>query len=531
MSEILDETAIAEEIARRRTFAIISHPDAGKTTITERLLLLGGAIQIAGTVKARKSGRYARSDWMEIEQSRGISVTSSVMQFEYAEHIINLLDTPGHNDFSEDTYRTLTAVDAALMIIDAAKGVEERTIRLLEVCRLRNTPIITFINKLDRESRPALELLDEIEKSLGIACAPATWPVGSGKTFQGIYDFDRNAILPYSSRKKDLQRWLPLEAGTLPAGWDFQSLHDEVELVRGAGYEFDHKAFTAGQLTPVYFGSALHNFGVREALDALVRIAPPPGARQTTTRVVKPEESSFSGFVFKIQANMNPAHRDRIAFLRICSGRYENPTKAYHVRLGREVSLHNAVTFMASSRIRSECAFPGDIIGIHNHGTIQISDTFTGGESLQFSGIPYFAPELFRRAVLKDPMRMKAMSKGLQEIGEEGAVQVFKPLHNNDLILGAVGMLQFEVVAWRLQHEYRVESSFEPIDIYTVRWVTSDVPEDLETFCDRQAARLARDASGALAYLAPSRAALGLVTERWPSLRFHATREHGSGPG
>ncbi|MCC6202136.1 MAG: peptide chain release factor 3 [Gammaproteobacteria bacterium] len=522
---------LAAEIARRRTFAIISHPDAGKTTITEKLLLLGGAIQVAGTVKARKSGRYARSDWMEIEQSRGISVTSSVMQFEYADHTINLLDTPGHNDFSEDTYRTLTAVDAALMIIDAAKGVEERTIRLLEVCRLRHTPIITFINKLDRESRPPLDLLDEIEKSLGIACTPATWPIGSGKSFVGVFDFARDAVLPYATRKDETSTWLPLAAAEqLPAGIDRDALVDEIELVRGAGFEFNHDDFIAGRQTPVYFGSALHNFGVREALDALVRIAPPPGARQSTTRLVAPDEKTFSGFVFKIQANMDPSHRDRIAFLRVCSGHYENPTRAFHVRLGREVSLQNAVTFMASSRIRSEQAFPGDIIGIHNHGTIQIGDTFTGGETLQFTGIPYFAPELFRRAVLRDPLRMKAMAKGLQEIGEEGAVQVFKPLFNNDLILGAVGMLQFEVVAWRLQHEYRVDSAFEPVDIYTVRWVSSDSAADLAEFRERQATRLATDASGALAYLAPSRAALALVVERWPSLRFHATREHGSAP-
>jgi peptide chain release factor 3 len=453
------------------------------------------------------------------------------MQFEYDDHVVNLLDTPGHNDFSEDTYRTLTAVDAALMIIDAAKGVEERTVRLLEVCRLRNTPIITFINKLDRESRPPLDLLDEIEQSLGIACAPATWPIGSGKTFLGVFDFARNAILSYATRREESQVWVSrANPERLPAGIDSAALDDEIALVLGAGHAFNHDDFIAGRQTPVYFGSALHNFGVREVLDALIRIGSPPGTRPTATRLVAPQEQTFSGFVFKIQANMDPSHRDRIAFLRVCSGHYENPTKAFQVRLGREVTLQNAVTFMASSRIRSERAYPGDIIGIHNHGTIQIGDAFSAGESLQFTGIPYFAPELFRRAVLKDPLRMKSMAKGLQEIGEEGAVQVFKPLYNNDLILGAVGTLQFEVVAWRLQHEYRVDAAFEPVDIHTVRWVTSDAPADLEEFRDRQATRLAIDASGALAYLAPTRAALGLVVERWPSLRFHATREHGTAP-
>jgi peptide chain release factor 3 len=517
---------LTDEIARRRTFAIISHPDAGKTTITEKLLLHGGAIQIAGTVKARKSARYARSDWMEIERARGISVTTSVMQFQYAGRVINLLDTPGHEDFSEDTYRTLTAVDAALMVIDAAKGVEARTIRLLEVCRLRDTPIITFINKLDRESREPLDLFDEIERVLDIKCAPVTWPLGSGKSFRGLYHFDRGAVLLYAERDRADAAWHPLQAQP-PAALehDYARLRDEIELVDGAGYRYDREAFLCGRLTPVFFGTALNDFGVREMLDRFVEIAPAPQPRMTTTRLVRPEEDAFSGVVFKIQANMDPAHRDRIAFLRVCSGKFEAGMRLRHVRIERDVQIANAVTFMADSRERSQDAWPGDIIGIHNHGTIQIGDTFTRGEALRFTGIPYFAPELFRRAVLRDPLKVKALYKGLQQIGEEGAVQIFRKLESNDLILGAVGTLQFDVVEWRLRHEYGVQAAFEPVNIHTVRW-PSGAADELAKFRDKQAERLATDAGGALAFLAPTRAALDLAVERWPRIRFHATREH-----
>ncbi|MCP5145704.1 MAG: peptide chain release factor 3 [Gammaproteobacteria bacterium] len=519
MSELHDE------INRRRTFAIISHPDAGKTTITEKLLLHGGAIQVAGTVKGRKSGRHARSDWMEIEKSRGISVTSSVMQLDYADHVVNLLDTPGHEDFSEDTYRTLTAVDCALMVIDAAKGVEERTIRLMEVCRLRDTPIVTFINKLDRESRDPLDLFDEIERILNIRCAPVTWPIGSGKTFKGIYEFDRRSLLLYQDRDEDEPARYTLEAPPPDSEYEIARLRDEIELVEGAGFAFEMDEFLKGAMSPVFFGTALNDFGVREMLDRFVVMAPTPQPRETTTRVVRPDEEDFSGFVFKIQANMDPAHRDRIAFMRVVSGHFESGMKLHHVRLGRDVQISNAVTFMAENRERSEEAWPGDIIGLHNHGTIQIGDTFTRGEKLKFTGIPYFAPELFRRAVLRDPLRMKALQKGLQQIGEEGAVQVFKRIEGSDLILGAVGALQFDVVAWRLQHEYGVEATFEPVTIHTVRWLSSKSPAELDKLKDKQPERIAVDASGALAFLAPSRAVLDLAVERWPEITFHGTRE------
>ncbi|MBT8446073.1 MAG: peptide chain release factor 3 [Gammaproteobacteria bacterium] len=513
---------------RRRTFAIISHPDAGKTTITEKLLLLGGAIQSAGTVKARKSARHARSDWMEIEKQRGISVTSSVMQFDYHDYTVNLLDTPGHEDFSEDTYRTLTAVDSALMVIDAAKGVEDRTVKLMEICRLRDTPIITFINKLDRESRDPLELLDEIESVLNISCAPVTWPISSGKTFGGIYDFERGQVQLYRDRDTPSPPWYALDAPELESEISLyrDDLATEIELVQGAGTTFDLDEFRAGRQTPVFFGTALRGFGVREMLDRFVEIAPPPQPRETLTRVVSADEKPFTGFVFKIQANMDPAHRDRVAFLRICSGRYKSGARVRHVRAGRDIQLSNALTFMAGERERADEALPGDILGIHNHGTIQIGDTFTEGEDLQFTGIPYFAPELFRRVVLRDPMKNKALLKGLQQLSEEGATQFFRPLRNNDLVLGAVGVLQFDVVAWRLQNEYNVEASFEPVNVHTVRWVAAEDPAELERFRQKSADNIAEDSSGALAYLAPTRVNLGLIEERWPELTFFATREH-----
>lgn len=520
------------ELLRRRTFAIISHPDAGKTTVTEKLLLLGGAIQVAGTVKGRKSSRHATSDWMEIEKQRGISVTSSVMQFEYRDRIINLLDTPGHEDFSEDTYRTLTAVDSALMVIDAAKGVEPRTIRLMEVCRLRNTPIVTFINKLDREGREALDLLDEIERVLKIRCAPVTWPVGSGQRLRGLHRLSDGRVILYPGRR-DRRPDDPTELRTLDdpradefLGGSARELREEIELIAGAGHGFDPAGFLDGQVTPVYFGSALNNFGVREMLDDFVDQAPPPKARDATVREVSPEEESFSGFVFKIQANMDPAHRDRIAFLRVCSGHYRRGMKMYHIRLGREVQVANALTFMAGDREHVEDAWPGDIIGLHNHGTIRIGDTFSEGEALKYTGIPHFAPELFRRVRLRDPLRMKALQKGLIQLSEEGATQVFRPLASNDLILGAVGLLQFDVVAWRLKNEYSVDCSFENISVHTARWVDCQDAERLKQFREKCFEHLAMDGAGNLTYLAPTRVNLDLVRERWPEIRFHATREH-----
>jgi len=524
--------AIRAEISRRRTFAIISHPDAGKTTLTEKLLLLGGAIQIAGTVKGRKSSRHATSDWMEIEKQRGISVTSSVMQFHYRDCVINLLDTPGHGDFSEDTYRTLTAVDSALMVIDAAKGVEERTIKLLEVCRLRDTPIITFINKLDRESRDPLELLDEIERILRIQCAPVTWPLGSGRDFRGVVHLQDHRVRLIRSRgggeagEGCLVDGLEHPEVQAALAWQGDGVKEALELARAAATAPDEAAFLAGKQTPVLFGSALNSFGVRELLDYFVAHAPPPRHRGTLTRVVDPMEEKFSGFVFKIQANMDPAHHDRIAFVRICSGRYHDGMRVRQVRTGRDMALQGALRFMARDRDATETAWAGDIIGLHNHGTIQIGDTFTQGENLKFTGIPHFAPELFRRVVLRDPLRMKALQKGLTQLSEEGTTQMFRPLAGNELILGAVGMLQFEVVAWRLQHEYGVQCGFEQVPIAAARWVGCVDSGRLKQFEEKLYAHLARDATGSLAYLAPSRVHLELTLERWPEVRFHTSREH-----
>ena len=521
-----------QEAVRRRTFAIISHPDAGKTTLTEKLLLFGGAIQLAGTVKGRKAARHATSDWMELEKQRGISVTSSVMQFPYGDAIVNLLDTPGHEDFSEDTYRTLTAVDSALMVIDCAKGVEDRTIKLMDVCRLRDTPISTFINKLDREGRDPIELLDEVEEVLKIKCAPITWPIGLGKRFKGIYHILNDAVHLYESGKyserQDVDIIQGLDNPQLDEvlGDQAAELREEIELVAGASHEFDQEAYLRGELTPVSFGSAINNFGVNELLEHFVSIAPSPLPRNTTTRTVEPAESKFSGFVFKIQANMDPAHRDRIAFLRICSGSYKKGMKMRHVRIGRDVQVSNAVTFLASDRGHVDEAYTGDIIGLHNHGTIRIGDTFTQGEDLKFTGIPNFAPELFRRAILKDPLRMKALQKGLDQLCEEGATQLFRPLKNNALILGAVGILQFDVVAHRLKDEYNVECQFEPVSVATARWIECDDTAMEEKFRDKAYENLGEDQSGALVYIAPTRVNLDLALEKWPDIRFLSTREH-----
>ncbi len=524
-------SVVLEQKARRRTFAIISHPDAGKTTLTEKLLLYGGAIQLAGSVKGRKAARHATSDWMELEKQRGISVTTSVMQFLHEGRVINLLDTPGHEDFSEDTYRTLTAVDSALMVIDSAKGVEERTIKLMDVCRLRDTPIITFINKLDREGRDPISLLDEVENVLNIQCAPITWPLGMGKQFKGVFNLATESIHVFSpTHGGKIQSGEVIQGLDNPKlktllGSNVDDLREEIELVKGASHEFDQQAFLDAELTPVFFGSAINNFGIRELLDAFAAYAPPPQARETKTREVSPDESAFSGFVFKIQANMDPAHRDRIAFLRVCSGSFSKSDKVRHVRMGRDVRISNAVTFMASDREHVETAYPGDIIGLYNHGTIQVGDTFTAGEELKFTGIPHFAPELFRRARLRDPLRMKALQKGLQQLCEEGATQLFKPLDNNDLILGAVGVLQFDVVAHRLKTEYGVECGFENIQVATARWIDCEDDSKLNEFQRKTSQYLALDGSGNLTYLAPTRVNLGLSMERWPDIAFNATRE------
>jgi peptide chain release factor 3 len=520
------------EIDRRRTFGIISHPDAGKTTLTEKLLLFGGAIQMAGAVKARKANRHATSDWMAIEQERGISVTSSVMQFSYRDFEINLLDTPGHQDFSEDTYRVLTAVDSAVMVIDSVKGVETQTRKLMEVCRMRNTPILTFINKLDREGMPPLDILGDIEEKLQIECAPLTWPIGMGKRFKGTYNLYRRELILFVPG----QEHLPVDAITIrdltdplldeTLGSQAQELREEVALLEGAANPFDMEEFLKGNQTPVFFGSAINNFGVRELLDTFVEIAPAPLPRPTTTRTVFPGEEAFSGFVFKVQANMDPAHRDRIAFLRICSGRFQRGMRVRHHRLGKEIMIANPIIFMAQDRALVEEAWPGDIIGIHNHGTIRIGDTFTEKEPLTFTGIPNFAPEHFRRVRLKSPLKAKQLQKGVSQLVEEGAVQLFRPLLGNDLILGAVGVLQFDVTISRLKTEYGVDAAYEPVDYATARWVSCDDKKKLAEFEKRNQAKLATDAEGNLAYLALSEWQLKCMTEDWPEIRFLKTREY-----
>jgi peptide chain release factor 3 len=530
MSEIQDQ------VRRRRTFAIISHPDAGKTTLTEKLLLFSGAINIAGSVKARKAARHATSDWMEIEKQRGISVASSVMQMEYRDCVINLLDTPGHQDFSEDTYRVLTAVDAALMVIDAGNGVEPQTRRLLQVCRARNTPIITFINKMDREVQQPLDLMDEIERELGMTVVPFTWPVGMGKTFRGVYDrrADQMRVFTAGEDKRggeeEVLAGLDNAQSASRFGSEFAQAKDELELVAGASPAFDEEAFLAGHQTPMLFGSAVNNFGVREVLDALVDLAPPPGPRPAIQRTVEPVEPKFSGVVFKIQANMDPAHRDRIAFVRVASGHFERGMRLKVVRSGKELRPNTVVSFLSQRRELLDEAFAGDIIGIPNHGVLQLGDTLTEGEALQFTGLPFFAPEIIRSVEVADPLRSKQLRAGLTQLGEEGAIQVFRPVAGSVLLLGAVGQLQFEVVAHRLEHEYGVKARITGSSYNVARWVTC-APEDggeqeLKRFIDANAHRVALDAVDAPTVLLDHMATLRAVEANWPKIKFHAMREH-----
>ena len=520
------------EISKRRTFAIISHPDAGKTTVTEKLLLYGGAIKTAGSVKARKAATHATSDWMEMEKERGISVTSSVMQFPYNNHVINLLDTPGHEDFSEDTYRTLTAVDSALMVIDVAKGVEQRTIKLMEVCRLRDTPILTFINKLDREGKEPIELLDEVESVLNIECSPITWPIGMGKGFKGVYHLLEDKVYLFESGKN-----ASIGDNTVIKGIDNSKLDDllgehlaneareEIELISGTTNPFDINDFLEGKQTPVFFGSAINNFGIENLLDGFIQYAPTPQGRESDSRIVLPEETKLSGFVFKIQANMDPKHHDRLAFMRIVSGEYQKGMKVLQVSTGKQIKIANAVTFMSRERSATEVAHAGDVIGIHNHGGIGIGDTFTQGEKINFQGIPNFAPELFRRAQLKDPLKAKALQKGLDQLSEEGATQVFRPVSNSSQILGAVGILQFDVVAHRLKYEYGVDCQFETINVATARWVSGE-DKYIEQLKIKAGNNIAIDSAGMLTYLAPTMVNLQLTIERHPELTFSSTREH-----
>ncbi|MDB5864391.1 MAG: peptide chain release factor 3 [Betaproteobacteria bacterium] len=524
--------SVAQEAARRRTFAIISHPDAGKTTLTEKLLLFAGAIHIAGSVKARKASRHATSDWMEIEKQRGISVASSVMQMEYRDAVINLLDTPGHKDFSEDTYRVLTAVDAALMVIDAANGVEAQTLRLLEVCRLRNTPIITFINKMDREVRDPLELIDEIERVLGMPVVPFTWPVGMGKRFGGVFDIrqDRMRVFRAGEDRRsfddDVIEGLGNPENLERFGDAFEQAKNEIELVRGASPDFDRAAFLAGQQTPVFFGSAINNFGVKETLDALIDLAPPPGPKEAIQRMVEPTEEKFTGVVFKIQANMDPAHRDRVAFVRVYSGRFDRGMNLKISRNGKDLRTNNVVSFLSQRRDLLEEAFPGDVIGIPNHGVLQLGDTLTEGEKLQFTGLPFFAPEIFYSVELADPLRSKQLRAGLAQLGEEGAIQVFRPHAGGALLLGAVGQLQLEVVAHRLKHEYGVDARLAPARHKYARWITADDERELKRFIDNNAHRIAYDVVEAPTFLAGHATELTAAADNWSKVQFHALREH-----
>ena len=531
---------IASEVARRRTFAIISHPDAGKTTLTEKLLLFSGAIHIAGSVKARKASRHATSDWMEIEKQRGISVASSVMQMEYADRVINLLDTPGHRDFSEDTYRVLTAVDSALMVIDAANGVEDQTRRLIEVCRQRDTPVLTFINKLDREGRDPLALLDEVEAELGMPCVPMTWPVGQGKEFGGIIDLQRRHMrifAPGEDRLSEQIETVPLserDALHRRFGPAWEAAEAAIELITGAAPAFDPDAFLAAKQTPVYFGSAINNFGVQEILDAIAELAPPPHARSSIaedgpSRVITPAAPGFSGVVFKVQANMDPMHRDRIAFVRVCSGHYESGMKLKVQRTGKEMRPTSVVTFMSQRRERVEDAYAGDIVGFTIHGGVQLGDTITAAaatERIQYTGLPFFAPELFQVVELVNPVKSKQLQAGLKELGEEGAIQVFRPLLGSLMLLGAVGQLQFEVVQHRLASEYKAEVRLKPSQFIGARWVTCDDESELRKFIDYNAAKLAYDAADTLAYLLTSNYDLRLTQERHPKIAFHPLREH-----
>ncbi|VFP86454.1 peptide chain release factor 3 [Candidatus Erwinia haradaeae] len=522
-----------QEVLRRRTFAIIAHPDAGKTTITEKVLLFGKVLQIAATVKGCGSNKYSRSDWMTIEKQRGISVTTSVMQFFYQGNLINLLDTPGHEDFSEDTYRTLTAVDCCLMLIDSAKGVEDRTRQLMDVTRLRNTPIITFMNKVDRDIRDPIEVLDEVESNLKITCAPITWPIGCGKLFKGVYHLYRDTIYLYRSGQGHVIQKVNKIQGLynpdvdIAIGEDFaDQLRSDLELIYGASYAFNCKTFRSGELTPVFFGTALGNFGVDHMLDGIIKWAPSPMPRRTNLRTVTANDKKFSGFVFKIQANMDPKHRDRVAFMRVVSGKYKKGMKLYQVRTGKDLMISYAITFMAGDRLQATEAYPGDIIGLHNHGTIHIGDTFTEGEKIEFTGIPNFAPELFRCISLRDPMKQKQLIKGLIQLSEEGAVQIFRPVYNNDLIVGAIGALQFDVVASRLKIEYNVNAVYKIINIITARWVVCDNNKKFTQFRYCNESNLAIDGSGNLTYLATSMVKLQMTQERYPEVIFLQTREH-----
>ena len=526
-------STLTDEIARRRTFAIISHPDAGKTTLTEKLLLFGGAIQLAGEVKARGERRRVRSDWMDVERERGISVSSAVMTFEHDGLTFNLLDTPGHQDFSEDTYRTLTAVDSAVMVLDAARGIETQTLKLFEVCRLRDIPIITFINKLDREAREPFDLLDEIERTLALDVTPASWPIGMGRDFLGTYDLFHDALLLFErgagERVTEPVRCEGLDdpklATLLPAA-ALAKLREEVAMARGLCPPFDLESYRAGHLTPVYFGSALNNFGVRELIRGIADVAPPPRPQPAEPHPIDPAATAVAGFVFKVQANIDPQHRDRVAFLRLCSGRFHRGMKLRHSRSGRQMAIQNPVFFLARDRNLAEEAWPGDIIGIPNHGTLRIGDTLTDGVDVRVTGIPNFAPEILRRVRVDDPLKSKHLSRALEQLAEEGVTRIFKPNMGGDWIVGVVGPLQLEVLTARIKTEYNLGVRFEPAPFVTARWVACDDHVELKRFLDANTSTTAEDHDGVPVYLARNNWDLETTIKEWPKLRFTATREH-----
>lgn len=530
-------TKLQGEIARRRTFAIISHPDAGKTTLTEKLLLFGGAIQLSGAVKARGKVRRSRSDWMKVEAERGISVASSVMTFEYGGCTFNLLDTPGHEDFSEDTYRTLSAVDSAVMVIDAARGIEAQTRKLFEVCRLRDVPIITFINKLDREGRDPFDLLDEIEQTLALDVTPASWPIGMGRNFHGCYDVigDRLVLMKKGNATGALDPDADSAAqcdgiddprlDSLLPGDAAPQLRDQLTMARGLCPPLDVTAYREGHLSPVFFGSAINNFGVRELLDGLVHLAPPPGGRVANARAVAPDEDKVSGFVFKIQANMDPKHRDRVAFFRVTSGHFKRGMKLLAVRTGKSVNLHNPLMFLAQDRETAEDAWPGDIIGIPNHGNLRIGDTLTEGEQIQFAGIPSFAPELLQSVSAVDPMRVKHLGRALNQLAEEGVARVFRTRLGSDWVVGVLGSLQFEVMADRIRTEYDVPVRFHPVALHTARWLEVDDAHMLKKFIDKNRSAIADDHEGTPVFLARNAWHLENAAKEWPDIRFLKTLE------
>ncbi len=524
--------SIKPEIAKRRTFGIVSHPDAGKTTLTEKLLLFGGAIQEAGAVKSNKIKRHATSDFMEIERQRGISVATSVMAFEYSGLKINILDTPGHKDFAEDTFRTLTAVDSAIVVIDVAKGVEAQTEKLVEVCRMRNTPMIVFVNKLDREGKDGFDLLDEIEEKLGLNACPLSWPVGMGQRFQGVYNLYEkklNLFRPHSKQHEDEiieiddtdSDILDQHIGA-PAA---RELRDDLEVVTTVYPEFSREKYLTGTLSPVFFGSAINNFGVKELLDCFIQIAPTPTPRATEERLVEPDENDFTGFVFKIHANMDPRHRDRIAFLRICSGKFERNTNYLHVRKGKTMKFSNPTAFMAAKKSIVDVAYPGDIVGLYDPGNFKIGDALTEGENLHFKGIPSFSPEQFRYINNANPLKSKQLDKGLRQLVEEGVAQLFTKEDNSRKILGTVGALQFEVIQYRLEHEYGASCAYEPLNLHKACWITAEEKDEIARIVSERKRDIARDKDGHYVFLAESAWSLKMAQENYPKVVFHFTSE------